>query len=250
MSILGKLTRIAFLKGLRGKKTVASIRIKNLNLFSYGYDNLDNLFREVFCNNEYLFTAHTPSPVIIDCGANIGTATLYFKLLYPQCRILAFEANPATFKMRERNITQNDLKDVCFYQVALFDKEGAIPFYIDENPGSGMGSLLQGRKKVENKVLVQAEKLSDYLKEIEKVDLLKMDIEGAEVNVVNDLFDSLAIEKVDQLLIEYHHNIDGQNSCLSAFLKRFEDFGYGYNLRAKYYTFKSIRDVLIHFYKR
>src|ERR1041385_7511773 len=50
-----------------------------------------HLYHEVFAKDEYLFSCDTESPVILDCGANIGMATLFFKWLYPQSKISAFE---------------------------------------------------------------------------------------------------------------------------------------------------------------
>jgi len=130
-SVLKNLMKIAVCKWfVKGRKEV-SVRIRNHRLFSYGYDNLDNLYREVFLNNEYFFESNTNKPIIVDCGANIGTSTLYFKTLFPKSTILAFEANPVTFQMLEKNVRANDLKDVFIYNIALASTDGFLPFYMD-----------------------------------------------------------------------------------------------------------------------
>jgi FkbM family methyltransferase len=62
----------------------------------------------------------------LDCGANIGLATLFFKRLYPESEIHAFEPDPETFKMLRRNVEQNSLSYVYLYNVALSDQQGAV----------------------------------------------------------------------------------------------------------------------------
>src|SRR5690242_10249467 len=52
------------------------------------------LYREVFAEREYWFATDSPRPVILDCGSNIGMAILFFKSLYPEAEIFAFEPAP------------------------------------------------------------------------------------------------------------------------------------------------------------
>ena len=52
---------------------------------------------EIFRREQYRFETDAPAPFIVDCGANIGMATLYFKSLYPDATVLAFEPDPAAF---------------------------------------------------------------------------------------------------------------------------------------------------------
>jgi len=97
----------------------------------------------------------------------------------------------------------------------------------------------------QKEIKVRADLLSNYLTKFDKIDLLKMDIEGAEVEVTEELFRSNAISKIDQLLVEYHHNIEPSSSTLSVFLKQFEEKGYGFNLRAKYSSVKGIQNIYL-----
>jgi FkbM family methyltransferase len=70
-------------------------------------------------------------PAIFDCGANIGMATLYFKWLYPNARIEAFEADPTAFAVLEMNIARNRLTNVTAHNCALWDENGQIEFFVD-----------------------------------------------------------------------------------------------------------------------
>src|SRR5690348_10496292 len=62
------------------------------------------LFRELFLEACYFFQPETDSPIIFDCGSNIGMSLLFFKKLYPNARISAFEPDPYTFVILERNV--------------------------------------------------------------------------------------------------------------------------------------------------
>ncbi|MGB3778444.1 MAG: hypothetical protein WA960_08790, partial [Tunicatimonas sp.] len=52
------------------------------------YSTLNYLFKEVFLTEEYYFESEHAEPTIADCGANIGMSILYFKFLYPNCRVV------------------------------------------------------------------------------------------------------------------------------------------------------------------
>src|SRR5215471_7593686 len=61
------------------------------------------MYREIFDLEIYRFNAKTKRPYIIDCGANIGLSVLYFKQLYPESQIVAFEPDEAVFAVLSRN---------------------------------------------------------------------------------------------------------------------------------------------------
>ena len=68
---------------------------------------LNHLYREIFARQQYYFRAETESPLILDCGANLGMASLYFKWLYPKARVRAFEPDPSTFELLKQNLARN-----------------------------------------------------------------------------------------------------------------------------------------------
>lgn len=66
-------------------------------LVSYlGEKQFRYLLWEIFIRGEYFFETEKTAPVILDCGANIGLATLFFKRIYPKARITCGEADPTT----------------------------------------------------------------------------------------------------------------------------------------------------------
>ncbi|MEM4218058.1 MAG: FkbM family methyltransferase, partial [Candidatus Methanomethylicaceae archaeon] len=136
------------------------------------------LYKDIFIHRIYHFEAQRPDPLILDCGSNIGMSILYFKLVYPQARIIGFEPDPAIFPYLQENVTRNSLKDVQLVQAALAPKEGSLAFYSDGKYGSCLAEHLptdipEGYQKYE----VPCVRLKDYL--TKPVDFLKMNIEGA-----------------------------------------------------------------------
>lgn len=251
MTVFFTLFRLMFKKKLFQKKNKeVSDSFFGYKMTGYDYFTLEFLFKEVFISNEYDFDAKgNKQPLIIDCGANIGASLCFFKKLYPDSKIIAFEANPHTFKLLEKNAAQNKFNNVELHNIALHDQDGEISFFISENIGTLVGSIREDRGG-QTKLTVKAKKLSDYLRQYDSVDAIKIDIEGAEINVIKDLFETGTINKAKQYLVEYHHNINDENSGLADFLKKFEENGFHYSLRTNFETLGEFQDILIHFYKK
>lgn len=116
-------------------------------------------------------------------------SVLYFKHAYPQARIIGFEPDPAIFPYCQENIVRNGLKNVQLVQAAVV--------------GRDVGGDLLLRRQIRHwtKYEVPCVRLREYL--IEPVDFLKMNIEGAEWEVLADSEDCL--REVREMVIEYHH---------------------------------------------
>jgi FkbM family methyltransferase len=186
------------------------------------------LYHEVFAREEYLFPCDTEAPVILDCGANIGMATLFFKWLYPQSKVTAFEPDPTTFQVLRRNIQQNHLGEVSVHNVALWDQQGELSFYVPQHePGSLRMSCNPSRAQG-RQITVPSRRLSDYIEG--PIDLLKLDVEGAEHRVICDLVQSGKIGWIRQMIVEYHHNMPGQPTQLADFLRTLESCGLHYQI--------------------
>jgi FkbM family methyltransferase len=176
-------------------------------------------FMDVFVRESYLFLAENESPVIIDGGGNIGLSTLYFKWRYPNSKIIVFEPHPDSFKFLQKNISLNNLQDIKAYNIALSDKKGAISLFGTKRAATIVKGFL-GKKDKQNKdfrdneVLVETDKLSDYIKD-SKIDLLKLDIEGAESIVLSELSLSGKIFNIKKIIMEFHYRSGGQNKLSS-----------------------------------
>lgn len=240
------LIKLAFLKIFRKKQSPAKIKIFGFVIEDYSFRLLDYLVKEVFVSFDYNFKSDNGKPVIVDCGANVGMATLFFKWIYPDAKIYAFEPQPKTFEYLKNNIESNKLNDVQIFNLALSNQNGFIDFYIDDSANL-MGSILESRVSGK-KLQVECRKLSDIVKE--PIDLLKVDVEGAETLIVDDLISNNLLSKnnIKQILMEYHHKIPNQKSSFGKFLQPFEYQNYEYQLKTDYQNHDDFQDILIHFY--
>lgn len=227
---------------LLGKNKKVNIRTLGLKISSFGYINLLYLIREIFLLREYQLSTSNPSPLIIDCGANIGISILYFKKFFPASKILAFEPNPVIFELLKENLAQNQIEGVELYNYCLSNQDGNVEFFVNENKGTMEGSILTYRGG-NNKLSVKAVRLSSFINE--KVDLLKMDIEGSEVPVIEELKKEGKLSLVNTFLIEYHHNIPDHVSGIGKFIHHFESEGFTLNLRSDFGHQGSFQDVFL-----
>jgi FkbM family methyltransferase len=191
--------------------------------FSDGSGFLASL-KELFVDETYKFAPGRSSPLIIDVGSNIGLSVIYFKEIAPRSRIIAFEPDPSLFRLLEQNIRSRDYKDVELHQSAAWVENTELAFY---SQGSLTGSTEVDFKGYGNAIRVKAERLRDFIPSNERVDFLKMDIEGAESTVLFDLIGTL--EKVDNLFIEYH-SIVGKPQCLGEILSAVTNAGFRYSM--------------------
>lgn len=180
---------------------------------------------EIFIQEVYRFTAPTTAPRIIDAGANVGLSVLYFKKLYPEAHIIAFEPDQAIFKLLEQNISIRKLNDVELKNAAVWTEDGFLTFYSE---GSLAGSTEVDIMKANEKQTVKAERLRKYLADT-RIDFLKMDIEGAENKVVFDIQSEL--NNVDKLFIEYH-SIVGKEQMLGEMLVVLKTAGFKYYIKS------------------
>lgn len=157
------------------------------------------IYKELFENHIYRFNSIDRSPLIIDCGANIGLSVLYFKQLYPQSRIIAFEPDDEIFTYLEKNTSRYKNQDVQLVKKAVWNENGTIEFK-SEGADAGRVSLSDDTTEFKGVVKVETVRLRELINE--PVGFLKIDIEGSEVKVMEDIEDKLSY--VQNLFVEYH----------------------------------------------
>lgn len=163
--------------------------------FVHGYE-------EIFKSEIYKFSHDNDSPLIIDCGANIGLATLFFKHHFPNAKILAFEPDPHIFNVLSENVGNFSFKDIELHQKAVWINDDGVNF-VQEGGFSGRIPIESDRGI---KIKVPSVDLSEVLKNYEEIDFLKIDIEGAEYEVIMRINSQL--KKVKHLFLEYHSKKD------------------------------------------
>lgn len=178
-------------------------------------------FEQVFLNKEYQFTALVEPSVIMDAGANIGLASVLFASRYPQARIIAIEPEPGNYTMLEKNTSP--YANITRVKAALWNKNDQINL-VDSGSGN-WGFMTHEANNTDahstDKLTpatfssVRALTISQVLREqgLNKIDILKLDIEGAE----REVFDNADqwIDQVQSVIVELHDNM--KPGCSDSF---------------------------------
>ena len=128
------------------KKALGHFYLKNKGLslkFRTGTSDA-SLIRKILLINEKYCSYYIPGPVnpavILDIGANIGVAALYFKRRYPEAKIYCFEPFTENIELLKENL--RNFKDVTVIGKALYNKDGFQTYYFSEcNDNFGGGTL-------------------------------------------------------------------------------------------------------------
>jgi len=159
-------------------------------------------YKDIFVGGIYAFSTETDRPRVIDCGSNIGVSILYFKYHYPTANVLGFEPDPKILPLLRQTLAENALTDVEVVEAAVAGKPGQMDFFMDGKYGSTLFADAAKHDGHDRPVIsVPTVPLADYLNE--SIDLLKMNIEGAEWPVLQAA--ESKIRQVREIIIEYHH---------------------------------------------
>lgn len=123
--------------------------------------------------------------VVIDLGANIGYYTLLFAdLVGPSGKVFAFEPEPKSFELLKKNVEINGYKNVTLIPKAISQTTGKIRLHVSQD-NLGTHSISKIYYVKNNFIDIDSITLDDFVNECEKnIDFIKMDIEGAEFDVL------------------------------------------------------------------
>lgn len=153
----------------------------------------------ILCRNLRLLSQSITFEEIIDVGANEGQFALMARFCWPDATIDCFEPDPSTFEKLKRN-HGNDSKISC-YPFALGDKEEYLDLYINENSVQN-SFLIEKRYRVGETTRVPVKTLDMLYRDLntQKKRLLKIDVQGYELQVLKGFQDNIAT--VSHLLVE------------------------------------------------
>lgn len=174
-------------------------------------------YEEIVGRKSFDFTSKNASPVIYCCGANIGIEVVRFAHQYPKGKIKAFEPDPELFELLKKNVEQNGLSAELF-NAAVSTHDGMTSFQSDGKLGGKIGK---------GSAEVKTIRLRDLMAKEQTIDLLIMDIEGAENAVVPDIADQLG--KVKHFFLEWH-GPQNRDQNLQEILALLKQHGFRYRL--------------------
>lgn len=171
------------------------------------------VLREIFVDKVYdaSFCFKSASvQTIVDLGSNIGLSVVYFACEYPEAQIFAYEPDPRAFRVLTQNAEQ--FSNVQCSSAAVTDKDGTVDFFLGGK--RSISSSTQKRNLPQEKILVQSKTLSSIMSEhnLSRVDILKMDVEGAEMRILEHMSESGILDAISCIVAEVHPNLMQQDS--------------------------------------
>ncbi|WOV93486.1 MAG: FkbM family methyltransferase [Candidatus Nitrosoabyssus spongiisocia] len=145
------------------------------------------------------------SDYVLDLGANIGYFTLIMsKLVGDSGKVFSFEPSMDNFEILKKNIKVNNCNNVIIENMAVGNKNGEIKLYLSDN--QSMHTLYENTISTNRSVTVPIIKLDDYYnkKSINKINVIKMDVEGAELDTLRGMSNILTENKDVVLFVEFN----------------------------------------------
>jgi len=225
--------------GLQGLLLVININIGKKKLIKYFGNNFKYpiylrrnstdfyIFTQIFYSEEYNFIFDETPNTIIDCGANIGLSTIYFKTKFPEAKIIAIEPDKTNFDLLIKN-TEN-YSDITCINGAIWNSSINLEL-LDLNLGEWAYMTKEGDEAISNPI--QGYTISEIMKlsNIETIDLLKIDIEGAEKEVFTKNYSNW-LASVKNIIIELHDRL--VENASKSFFKAIIDYNFSLSIKGE-----------------
>jgi FkbM family methyltransferase len=196
-----------------GNSTLLKFRVPKYNYEFYCRINKDD-FKIMTIHEDDIIEHFTPKQgdVVVDIGAHIGLYTIISsKRVGTNGKVVAIEADPSNFEMLNRNIKLNQLTNVIPLNYAVYSKETKIKLYLPsgESGFTKYNTIVSNWANTEDKFVEVNANTLDYLLQInqireEEVNWIKIDVEGAEFEVLKGATNVLSKSKDIALLMELH----------------------------------------------
>lgn len=163
-----------------------------------------NAFREIFVEDEYGIVrellGEEPHPVVVDLGANVGLFSLLVFMNFPEARLIAVEPSSHTFEVLATNRALNPSTDWTCRRAAVDERDGTVRFHNDPTSTAS-------RVAADGDEEVEAVTMSSLVGATAgPIDLVKLDVEGAEARALRGGREVLS--RVKNLIVEVHPAVD------------------------------------------
>lgn len=194
-------------------------------------DNVYFVFNEISMRKTYHndFVSVEENDLIVDIGFNYGLFSLE-SLKYKPSKIIAFEPNPKLITTFKKFISDDTIE---LHQKAVSNQNGNTVFHEKENPG--LSSIFEeiNNNHLGNSYQVETISFYDFIinNNVEKIDYLKVDCEGAEYGIFDSIPYEYLTKNIEKIAIEFHHKID--DSKVQNLINKLKQCGFSLKIRHK-----------------
>ena len=206
------------------KKNMFYLKIRNGLKISLRNKSTDiQAFVNVWINEEYKQSKSIrDNEVVIDIGAHIGLFTLYISQMVRSKRIICFEPIKENFELLEKNITENNIQNCDYYNLAVYSESKELKIFLNDMDGAAHSVFGKGKDFIN----IQSITLKDIFdnNNISNCSLLKLDCEGAEYEIINS-FPKEYFTRIGKIVLEYHFS-DKYPNELEKLKNNLRNFGF------------------------
>ena len=187
----------------RSKERISSLRNISLHLRSNSPDI--HVAYSSFVMNEYSNLPISKPSIIIDVGAHIGTTAISLSNIYPSAKIISLEPDPYNFQLLQLNTAS--IPNILPINSALSAHDGYIQLHARHTGSWGNTIVSQPSTDLSKSLRIHSISIPTLMKRynITHIDLLKIDVEGGEVEILNS--SGPWIDSVESILVELHDYI-------------------------------------------
>ena len=202
------------------KKYIAS-KFKHLIIRENTSD--ESVFRQIFVDKEYDIPITIKPKLIIDGGANVGYASMWFANKFPNAEIIAIEPEQSNFNVLEGNT--RDLPNVKAIRAGIWHNSTNLKIKSSNFNWSGEWDFVTEEQLDSTDETVNSITISQILQEsnAEEIDILKLDVEGAEKEIFTYNYEEW-LGKVKILIVELHDTY--KDGCREAFFSAVKNYDF------------------------
>ena len=186
------------------KKDLLSVKVPGLEHEVYLRNQTSDVdcFDQVFLEKDYDFDIDFKPELIIDCGANIGLSSLFFRAKYPEAHIIAVEPEQSNFEMLQRNT--KPYNNIECLNCGIWNRNVNLKITEESKAKDKWGFIVTETEEQGNGA-IKAITISEIMRKYGKseIGILKMDIEGSELEVFSSNYEEW-LPKTKTIMMELH----------------------------------------------
>lgn len=163
---------------------------------------------------------------IVDIGAHIGTFSILSASKFKDAKIFAFEPFPETYELLKRNINENNIHQIKPFENAIASTNDTLKLYLSDENWEHSIANVDSKEFIE----VKGKKIDTLIKEVEidKIDLVKFNCEGAEFEILNSI--SHNSYKIIRLMVILYHEDMAKGQKVENLFSLLENNGFMYRV--------------------